>query len=92
MNTSKQNQVKTVFTFQAPNATTVELAGDFTGWELSPLGLKKLKNGLWKTTVSLAAGCYQYRFLVDGQWQDDPACTTRVPSPFGVENCVRQLS
>jgi len=25
---------------------------------------------------------------VDGEWQDDPACSDRVPSPFGSENCV----
>ncbi len=75
----------------APEAQCVQLAGDFTGWELSPLDLKKLKNGLWKTTVALEAGSYQYRFLVDGQWRDDPDCAVRVPNQFGTENCVRQI-
>ena len=75
----------------APEAQTVQLAGDFTGWELEPMSLKKLKNGLWKTTVALEAGHYEYRFLVDGQWRDDPECATRVPNPFGAENCVRQI-
>ena len=83
--------MKTVFSFKAPEAQTVQLAGDFTGWEHSPLSLTKSKNGLWKMTVALAAGSYQYRFLVDGQWRDDPACATRVPNPFGAENCVRQI-
>ena len=45
----------------APEAQTVQLAGDFTGWELDPMSLKKLKNGLWKTTVALEAGHYEYR-------------------------------
>ena len=75
----------------APEAQTVQLAGDFTGWELCPVSLKKLKSGLWKTTVALEAGSYQYRFLVDGQWRDDPDCAARVPNPFGAENCVRQI-
>ena len=69
----------------------MQLAADFTGWESSPLSLKKLKSGLWKTTVALAAGTYQYRFLVDGQWRDDPTCAARVPNPFGEENCVRLI-
>ena len=83
--------MKTVFSFMAPEAQSVQLAGDFTGWELYPVGLKKQKSGLWKTTVSLEAGSHEYRFLVDGQWRDDPACTARVPNQFGAENCVRQI-
>ena len=34
---------------------------------------------------------HNYRFLVDGQWQDDPACTIRVANPFGSENMVREV-
>ncbi len=91
MATSNNPHPKTVFSFTAPEAQTVQLAGDFTDWELSPLSLKKLKNGLWKTTVALEVGSYQYRFLVDGQWRDDPDCAARVPNSFGAENCVRQI-
>ena len=83
--------MKTIFSFKAPEAQTVQLAGNFTGWELYPLSLKKLKSGVWKATVNLEAGSHEYRFLVDGQWRDDPDCTTRVPNPFGAENCVRQI-
>ena len=75
----------------APEAQAVQLAGDFTGWELSLVSLKKQKSGWWKTTVALEAGSHQYRFLVDGQWRDDPDCTARVPNQFGTENCVRQI-
>ena len=83
--------MKTIFSFMAPEAQTVQLAGDFTDWELAPVSLKKLKGGLWKTTVTLEPGSHQYRFLVDGQWRDDPTCDARVPNPFGAENCVRQI-
>jgi chromosome partitioning protein len=79
---------KVTFSFLAPDAGAVQVAGDFTGWQQTPLALKKSKNGLWKTTISLAPGRYAYRLLVDGQWQDDPKCLVREPNSFGGENCV----
>ena len=79
---------KVTFTCTAPGAQSVLLAGDFTGWEQSPISLKKLKSGLWTTTVSLAPGRHEYRFLVDGEWRDDPECSIRLPNQFGGENCV----
>lgn len=80
---------KETFTISAPQAKSVCVAGDFTGWDLSPKPLKKDKTGCWKATLSLAAGRYEYRFIVDGQWVDDPQCLERVPNPFGAQNCVR---
>ncbi len=80
------------FSLEQPSATNVQLVGDFSGWEKKPIELKKQKNGLWKTTLSLEPGTYQYRFVVDGRWQDDPACPARVPNPFGEMNCVREVS
>ena len=76
------------FSLNAPTAQVVLLAGDFTGWQEAPASLKKDKSGLWKKTVSIAPGRYEYRFLVDGQWQDDPQCAIRQPNQFGGENCV----
>ena len=83
--TSKQKQT---FSINAPSAMSVLLVGDFTHWQKHPLPLAKAPNGLWKTTVSLAPGTYHYRFLVDGEWCDDPDCTLRVPNPFGTQDSV----
>lgn len=85
---SKAAKQKVTFTYNAPKAQSVELAGDFTGWQQAPLKLKKSKDGQWKTTVSLATGVYEYRLLVDGEWQDDPQCLNRRPNQFGGQNCV----
>jgi 5'-AMP-activated protein kinase regulatory beta subunit len=82
------NKRKVVFTLTAPEAQTVVIAGDFTGWEQKPVALKKQKNGPWKATVSLTPGTYEYRFLVDGLWQDDPTCQTLRPNSYGSHNCV----
>lgn len=88
MGTQKAAKKKMTFSYAAPGASTVLLAGDFTGWQQAPVPMKKDKSGLWKKTVSLPPGRYEYRLLVDGQWQDDPQCPTRQTNQFGSENCV----
>ena len=83
--TAKQ---KVTFSYVAPDAQNVLLAGDFTGWQQAPINLKKDKSGVWKKSVSLPPGRYEYRLLVDGEWRDDPDCAHRQPNQFGGENCV----
>ena len=87
---AKQKTVKqkVTFSFSAPEAQSVSVLGDFTGWEQAPISLKKDKSGVWKKTVSLEPGSYQYRLMVDGQWRDDPGCANRHPNQFGGHNCV----
>ena len=88
MDKQKTPKQKVTFTYSAPEAESVLLAGDFTGWQQAPLSLKKDKSGTWKKTVSLEPGRYEYRLLVDGEWRDDPLCENRQPNQFGGENCV----
>jgi 1,4-alpha-glucan branching enzyme len=84
----KTGKQKVTFSYKAPNAESVLVAGDFTGWQQAPLILKKDKTGLWKKTVQLDPGKYEYRLLVDGEWRDDPQCPNRHPNQFGGTNCV----
>ncbi len=79
------------FFYSAPEANSVQLVGDFTHWQREPINLVKGANGVWKTAVALAPGTYHYRFLVDGQWRDDPQCTLRIPNIFGSHNMVREV-
>lgn len=79
---------KIEFKLNAPAAAKVELAGSFTDWKERAVELRKLKGGVWKKTLTLPNGTHEYRFLVDGQWQDDPACPRKVSNTFGSHNCV----
>jgi len=88
MNTNDSKQQQT-FSFDAPAANSVQLVGDFTQWQSHPIHLQRQPDGFWRTSVPLAPGVYHYRFLIDGEWRDDPECTLRVPNPFGSENAVR---
>src|SRR4051812_35429476 len=83
---------KESFTYFAPSAENVMLVGDFTAWEQRPISLKKQKNGTWKAVVPLDPGSHEYRFMVDGQWQDDAECQQRKPNGFGQQNCIRQVT
>ena len=80
------------FSFKAPTAGSVQLVGDFTDWQERPISLKKDARGVWRTTVKLGTGAHSYRFLVDGQWQDDPECTLRVPNPYASHDSIRQVA
>ncbi len=79
------------FVLKAPEARSVLLAGDFTRWQERALPMKPLPNGGWGVSVSLPPGNYQYRFVVDGQWRDDPECARRVPNGFGGYNMVHEV-
>ena len=80
------------FSFTAPSAMSVQLVGDFTHWKEHPINLHKGQEGIWRTTIDLAPGTHRYRFLVDGQWRDDPECKTRVPNPYGSQDALLQVT
>ena len=80
---------KVSFEFPAPEAQEVYLVGNFNNWDTNANPIKKDKKGVWKTTHSLKPGRYEYRFLVDGNWENDPSCCDCAPNEFGSENCVR---
>ncbi len=67
------------------------LVGDFTHWQQNAVAMKKGKDGVWTASAELPPGKHTYRFIVDGEWQDDPECSLRVPNPFGTQDMVRQV-
>ena len=80
------------FHFTAPEATSVSLAGDFTHWQQEPIPMRRDHNGVWTATVALTPGRHAYRFIVDGEWRDDPECTIRVANPYGTQDMVRHVA
>jgi 1,4-alpha-glucan branching enzyme len=79
------------FRFEAPKARTVKLVADFTGWDKRPLDLRADDSGTWQLTVALPPGRYSYRFIVDGEWCDDPDCQACEVNPFGTHNAVMEV-
>jgi 1,4-alpha-glucan branching enzyme len=88
----RANRKTQTFSIAAPTAQSVQLVGDFTQWQERPIMLTKQGGGVWSSTIELESGEHRYRFLVDGQWSDDPECTLRVPNPYGSQDAVRRVS
>ena len=80
------------FYLEAPFAKSVQLAADFTKWEKNPLDLMKSKDGTWMLVLPLPPGNHPYRFLVDGQWRNDPQAIQSIPNPFGTENSIKVVA
>lgn len=78
--------VRVTFMLYAPEAESVQLAGDFTSWDPRNFTLKKVDGGgMWEIQVPLQRGrVYVYNFVIDGsQWIADPKATGIVDDGFG---------
>jgi len=77
--------------YEAPKAVTVFVAGDFNHWRAGDLRLRRDERGVWRVPLCLVPGRYEYRFIVDGEWQEDPRAPSRVPNEFGSSNSVLEV-
>jgi len=68
---SKLNEV--VLTVKAPDAKEVFIAGEFNNWKLDENSRMEQTNGCWIKRLNLNSGKYRYRFVIDGNWSEDPA-------------------
>lgn len=77
-----------IFTYLAPDAKTVFVAGDFNGWNAADISLLKKEDGTWIVSVPLDAGTYEYKFIVDDVWAEDPDNPEKKVDPFGGSNSL----
>jgi 1,4-alpha-glucan branching enzyme len=80
--------VPVTFEFTAPDAGAVSVAGEFNSWDPTANPLEKDDAGVFRTTFDIAPGTYEYKFVVDGTWVEDPANPETVPDPYGGKNSV----
>lgn len=79
------------FSLEAADAGEVLLMGDFNNWSPKKHPMQKDGSGIWNKTVMLPNGNYEYKFLVDGQWREDPRNERRCANCFGTFNNVIHL-
>ena len=82
----KPKKRKVTFSLRSPDAKEVILMGDFNQWNPKVHPMKKNKNGVWEKTTMLFPGTYEYRFMVDGQWENDPNNNQTRVNRFGTKN------
>lgn len=85
---TKKSATKSVtFTVHADKGKAVYVAGEFNKWD--PTAKKMtFKAGVYSATLKLAAGTYQYKFVIDGTWCADPENTNSIPNDQGTFNSV----
>ncbi len=83
------NGVPVTLTYTNAQAHAVFVAGNFNDWNKTSHPLRADGHGVWTCTLHLSAGVYNgYKFIVDGQWQPDPANTEKANDGFGGYNSV----
>ena len=80
-----------VFTLRAMGAARVQLAGDFNGWNPDLAPMRLMDEGGFQVRLPLGPGRYQYRYVIDGRWEKDPANERVAVNPFGELNSVVEV-
>lgn len=77
------------FVFDAADARSVSLVGDFNQWKAGETPLVRLPNGLWTVTVPLPPGRHVYAFVRDDTlFVADPRAPRSGDEDFGREGSV----
>ena len=80
------------FTLEAAGAKEVFLMGDFNNWSPKKHPMQRDENGMWNKVVMLSPGNHEYKFLVDGQWREDPRNDQTCLNCFGTQNNLLNLT
>jgi len=82
-------QILVEFSLEAPGATTVAVAGDFSGWESDFVLEDADGDGIWTGRIPITPGLHKYMFVIDGtEWVTDPGAQRYADDGFGNRNAV----
>lgn len=76
------------FCLTAPEAKEVYVVGDFNNWMQNDTSRMEKHNGVWEKKIRFNSGRYQYRFIIDGVWTEDPNNPVKEMNPFGQMNSL----
>jgi chromosome partitioning protein len=70
----------------------LQIAGDFNDWIPDNRVETRTFNGTVQKVLKIPPGAYQYRVIIDGEWQEDPVNPVRVPNDMGGTNSVLRVT
>jgi hypothetical protein len=89
LDSAAESVVYVQFVLDAPSATSVAVAGDFSDWQPAFSLQDTDGDGVWTARVPLRPGVHAYMFLVDEtDWQTDPNAGRYQDDGFGNRNAV----
>lgn len=73
MRSSRPGHVQIVFELPSSIwANQIFLTGEFNEWDEHSLPMKQDRDGVWRKSLDLPSGRnYEFRYIIDGQWQID---------------------
>lgn len=69
----------------------VILSGTFNNWDEEALRMRRVADG-WEMRLSLAPGVYEYKFIADGKWMEDPANREKRRNQYNTFNSVLRVT
>ncbi len=84
--TTKLKEV--VFRFNITESNRVQIAGEFNNWIPDKNVETEILDGALQKTLRVSPGGYEYRLIIDGVWQQDPANPEAAPNDMGGYNSL----
>lgn len=81
----------TIFQSNQPDATEVQLAGDFNDWMPHTTPMERGGEGDFVARLRLPQGRYRYRLVVDGRWTHDIHNSNIETNEYGELNSVAEV-
>jgi chromosome partitioning protein len=83
-----KNLKEVVFRFDNTESTRVQIAGDFNNWIPDKNVETEILDGSLQKILRVSPGGYEYRLIIDGVWQQDPANPKAAPNDMGGYNSL----
>lgn len=85
---TKRKPIAVRLEFHDGRAKSVCIVGTFNNWDPKTMPMLTIGPGQWIKELTLSPGIYEYQYVVDGRWINDPHAVKSTPNPFGGRNSV----
>jgi len=85
---TKKKPIAVRLEFHDDRAKSVCIVGTFNNWDPKTMPMLTIGPGQWIKELALSPGIYEYQYVVDGRWINDPHAVKSTPNPFGGRNSV----
>jgi len=81
-----------IFRSRNPDASEVQVAGDFNDWMPHTTPMRRLPDGDFEARLRLPKGRYRYRLVIDGRWSHDLYNPESERNEYGELNSIAEVS
>ena len=73
------------------DAKEVILTGSFVDWREHDIKMQKIGSQGWRIKMDIPPGIYEYKFIVDGEWKQDPDNKSTVINQYRTLNSILSI-